>query len=148
LHSGFTEFYESFRYQRFYLARCDHLADFWEVNNQLQAKAQAASMQMRDPERAQVISPNDPDLIMASTFDGEGKNTGSWQKMPSSTWTLTTSNRSSLAHCLADSHNLGLSVQCVHLTEADQFGWEELTRTVHTLMLDLIRIQSKISARL
>jgi hypothetical protein len=31
-------------------------------------------MQMRDPERAQVISPNDPDLIMVSTFDGEGKN--------------------------------------------------------------------------
>jgi hypothetical protein len=31
-------------------------------------------MQMRDPVRAQVISPNDPDLIMASTFDGEGKN--------------------------------------------------------------------------
>jgi hypothetical protein len=28
---------------------------------------------MRDPERAQVISPNDPDLITASTFDGEGK---------------------------------------------------------------------------
>ncbi len=74
MHSGFTEFYESFRYHRFYLARYDHLADFWEVNNQLQAKAQAVSMQMRDPERAQVISPNDPDLIMASTFDGEGKN--------------------------------------------------------------------------
>ena len=74
MHSGFTEFYESFRYYRFYLARYDHLADFWEVNNQQQAKAQAVSMQMRDPERAQVISPNDPDLIMVSTFDGEGKN--------------------------------------------------------------------------
>lgn len=55
-------------------AQSQHLADFWEINNQLQARAQAIAMQNRDPDRVQTVPIDDPAALFAPMFEAEAKN--------------------------------------------------------------------------
>jgi hypothetical protein len=56
-----------------YNAQSQNMADFWELNNKLQARAQAVTMQMTDPTRPQTIPLDDMSLVLAPLFEDEAK---------------------------------------------------------------------------
>jgi hypothetical protein len=57
----------------FYNAQSQHLADFWEIKTNLDARSQAIRTQIRDPQRAQTIPVTDHSIIMSPVFDRAGR---------------------------------------------------------------------------
>jgi hypothetical protein len=58
----------------YFSPQSQYLADFWDINDKLQAKQQAISMQNTDPTRVQAVQMDDPDLLFASMFQSSAKN--------------------------------------------------------------------------